>query len=126
MPIATTSLPPTTTTAPLPPPQTFDILPPLHALLARLLPPSPSSTSPTTSSDPPIPPKELATTASAITNKIQKARVAVRGLPGVEMSLHEQEDVIGELEAEVRRLEGCMEGVREVARGGGGKGEGGG
>lgn len=119
MPIATT-LPPNPTAADtsLPPPQTFDLIPPLHSLLARLLlprdPTDPSTPSPETAT--PISPKELGPAASVVTNKIHRARIAIRELPGVEMSLEEQEHVIEELEEEVRRLDEAMDGIRRAAR----------
>lgn len=117
MPIATTPNPSQTEKS-LPPPQTFDILPPLHALLSRLLLPNNGADIPTPSpaTIKPISPKDLATAASSITAKIQKARVAVRELPGVEMGIEEQEDVIRELEGEVRRLRGVREGIARGAR----------
>lgn len=43
--------------------------------------------------------------------------MAVGELPGVEMSLQEQQQVIGELEEEVRRLNEVLEGIRRAARG---------
>lgn len=101
----------------LPPAQLFDILPPLHSLLSRLLlPPSADGLTPATDTITPLSPKDLATAASSITNKIQKARIAVRELPGVEMSIEEQEDVIAELEEESRRLRGVEEGIMLAAR----------
>lgn len=113
MPIATDLQSPAPST--LPPPQTFDILPPLHDILYRLLLPrdstKPSSPSPETAS--PISPKELGGAIVAITNRVQKAREAVRDLPGIEMSIEQQQDVMEELEAEVRRLEAVTEGIRE-------------
>ncbi|CAD6581651.1 MAG: hypothetical protein ASARMPREDX12_000621 [Alectoria sarmentosa] len=113
MPTAT-SPPPSST---LPPPQLFDILPPLHALLSRLLlPPSLDGATPSPDTMAPISPKDLATAASSITSKIQKARVAVRELPGVEMGIEEQEDVMAELEGESRRLRAVEEGIRKAAR----------
>ncbi|KAK3168189.1 hypothetical protein OEA41_004635 [Lepraria neglecta] len=117
---ATTPNPSQTTTKPLPPPQTFDILPPLHALLSRLLLPNNGAeiSSPSPDTVTPISPKDLATAASSITAKIQKARAAVRDLPGVEMGIEEQDDVIRELEEEVRRLRGVQEGISRVARDG--------
>lgn len=113
MPTATT--PPTPDT--LPPPQLFDILPPLHSLLSRLLlPPSTDGLTPSPDTTHPISPKDLATAASSITNKIQKAQTAVRGLPGVETGIEEQEEVIAELEEESRRLRGVEEGIGRAAR----------
>lgn len=40
----------------------------------------------------------------------------MRELPGVEMSLEEQKDLIEELEEEVERLGGVLEGIRSAAR----------
>lgn len=40
----------------------------------------------------------------------------MRDLPGVEMGIEEQEDVIAELEEESRRLRGVEEGIRGAAR----------
>ncbi|MCJ1375882.1 hypothetical protein MMC20_007120 [Loxospora ochrophaea] len=87
----------------LPPPQTFDILPPLHALLGRLLPPPDS-----TSSAPALSPKDLATEAAAIKIKIQKARAAVQGLPDVERTIEEQQEEIRELEDKISGLKGAL------------------
>jgi len=42
--------------------------------------------------------------------------MAVREMPGVEMSLEEQTHVIEELEEEFRRLDGVLEGIRRAAR----------
>lgn len=113
MPTATT--PPTSST--LPPPQVFDILPPLHSLLSRLLlPPPADGLTPSADATSPLSPKDLATAASSITNKIQKARTAVRELPGIEMGIEEQEDAIRELEEESRRLRGVEEGISMAAR----------
>lgn len=113
MPTATTQ--PTSST--LPPPQLFDILPPLHSLLSRLLlPASADGLTPSPDTTTPISPKDLATAASSITHKIQKARTAVRELPGIEMGIEEQEDVIAELKEESRRLRGVEEGIRRTAK----------
>lgn len=113
--------------ATLPSPSTFDILPPLHALLARLLlPPSQTTFSPSTiTSSPalahpanttPLTPKDLATAASPVKIKIQKARAVVRGLPDIERSIEEQECEIAELESEVQRAREVIRGMREAAR----------
>lgn len=116
----------------LPPPQTFDILPSLHALLARLLSAptkaggvggEPTSGDPNTqplsggrggetveggSTDAlaigSLDPKELITEASAIKIRIQKARAAVDGLPDIDRTVDEQEGEIAELERRIERL----------------------
>ena len=58
---------------PLPPPQTFDILPPLHALLSRLEPSLNTYTTDSTPSDQPLQhqPQAATTISSASTNNIQ-------------------------------------------------------
>ncbi|MCJ1270747.1 hypothetical protein MMC22_010644 [Lobaria immixta] len=119
---------------PLPSPSTFDILPPLHALLSRLLLPGPNNNAPAassplaTSSSPhlinaaataPLSPKDLTTASSAVKIKIQKARVAVQRLPDINRSVQDQQHEIRELEDEVARLRGVLaalgEGAREAA-----------
>ena len=116
MPIAIDPEP--TTPSTLPPPQTFDILPPLHDILYRLVlsrdTTKPSSPSPDPSN--PISPKELSGAIVVIRNRVQKAREAVRGLPGVDMSIEQQQEVIVELEDEVKRLETITNGMKEKIR----------
>lgn len=118
MPIATTPpLASFTASSTLPPPQTFDILPPLHTLLSRLLQGEAhniSNLSPEATTI--LSPKDLATAASGIMAKLQKAKTVVKELPGVEMGIEEQAGVIGELEEEVRRLREVEKGIRSAAR----------
>ena len=130
MPTATTpgSNPPTAPIShpPLPPPQTFDFLPPLHAILSRLLLPpnngditSPAPTPQNNNNNnnntsTPLSPKDLATAASPIMAKIQKARNAVKELPGIEMGNEELEEIIGKLEAEVERLNGVEMSIKKA------------
>ena len=109
----------------LPPPQVFDLIPHIHALLARLLLPntqhtaqdiSTPSSSITANSTVALSPKDLATAASGVMVKIQKARNAVRDLPGVQVGLDEQERIIRDLEEEVRRLNEVEVGIGRAAR----------
>lgn len=107
----------TTSRSTLPPPSTFDFLPPLHALLTRLLLPAnnghlPSNSPQTNQPDQPLSPKDLAIAASAITAKIQKARMVVRSMEGVGMDLQEQKEIIAELEAESARGKGMLDSLR--------------
>ena len=126
MPSATPPAPLHSSTSPLPPPSTFDILPPLHNILLRLLlppPQLPSGVVPTTipgldsllSSPDYLAPKSLGTATSEVKNKIKKARVAVQGLPDVDRAIEEQEVEIEELEREVERLKGVIKGIAESA-----------
>ncbi len=61
-------------------------------------------------------PKDLSIAASAVKIKIQKARVAVAGLPDVERTTEAQESEIGELEEEVERLRGVLKELGESGR----------
>ncbi len=128
------------TTAALPP-STFDIIPPLHTLLTRLLLPpatnashttqpqsgiAPAALSPAPANSPFVQsqitstsylfPKDLSIAASAVKIKIQKARVAVAGLPDVERTTEAQESEIGELEEEVEKLRGVLKELGESGR----------
>ncbi len=142
MPSAT--LPPSPTNPPTTaalPPSTFDIIPPLHTLLTRLLLPTPTNASQTTqpqsgitpaalspapdnspsvqsqiTSTSYLSPKDLSIAASAIKIKIQKARVAVAGLPDVERTIEEQESEIREFDGEVERLRGVLKELGESGR----------
>ncbi|KAI4244826.1 MAG: hypothetical protein LQ352_006692 [Teloschistes flavicans] len=103
---------------------TFDILPPLHTLLTRLLAhqqqavSAASSTSPATSpqttstTETPLSPKKLAAAAGDIRARISRARDAVKGLEDVDRNVGEQQEEIEELEREVQRLRGCVEKIK--------------
>ncbi|KAH1435318.1 hypothetical protein KXX32_008833 [Aspergillus fumigatus] len=121
---------------PFPPPQTFDIIPPLHGLLLRLLstqtageggprtageaggqaPSEPSGpgqgvqqqTSATGSGLAPLTAKDLPTEASSIKIRIQKAHAAVESLPDIGRSVAEQENEIEELENRIARLNAVL------------------
>ncbi|KAI4715591.1 hypothetical protein E4T48_08218 [Aureobasidium sp. EXF-10727] len=126
----TTTLPPpsstpTTSQPPLPPPQTFDILPPLHALLSRLeptlnvytpdtsaaLPPNnASSHTPVTSASAlpsPTPQqldyKDAATAAQFLKSRIRKAMAELGALADMHRGVGEQEEEIRGLESKIRR-----------------------
>ncbi|MCJ1291603.1 hypothetical protein MMC34_003148 [Xylographa carneopallida] len=96
----------------LPPAATFDFIPPLHALLSRLL----VLQSDTTGNANALAPKELATEAASIKIKIQKARAAVQALPDVQRSVSEQRAEIGELEKRIRAQRGVLWEVAEAGR----------
>ncbi|MCJ1432514.1 hypothetical protein MMC27_001871 [Xylographa pallens] len=95
----------------LPPADTFDFIPPLHALLSRLLVNHTDITGNNTLS-----PKDLATEAAAIKIKIQKARAAVQALPDVGRSVAEQQGEIGELEERIQEQRRVLWDVAEAGR----------
>ncbi|MCJ1403341.1 hypothetical protein MMC11_006564 [Xylographa trunciseda] len=109
----------TTSTPPLPPASSFDFIPPLHALLSRLLPlvvgggGGPEATGSTLAA------KDLATEAAAIKIQVQQARAAVAGLPDVQRTLAEQRGEIAELEARVAEQRAVLGEVAAVGRRGG-------
>lgn len=122
MPSATIYSSPSTPSNPstLPSPSTFDILPPLHALLSRLLLPPPSTSTPAASSSTPsqapsdstyLATKDLPTAVSTTRLRLEKAKKAVADLPDVERTVEEQQEEIEELEAEVARLQGCLRAI---------------
>ncbi|KAF4762428.1 hypothetical protein HAV15_005556 [Penicillium sp. str.  len=120
-------------TVPFPPPQTFEIIPPLHGILSRLLSSKGASQAQTqqtpsnipngghngnaasshavpevsvlgSSAHPPLDVKNLPTETSSVRIRIQKARTVVEGLPDVHRSVNDQKREIAELEDRVRRL----------------------
>jgi RNA polymerase II transcription mediator complex subunit 9 len=109
---------PTTTThpdiPPFPSPQTFDILPEIYDLIARLqLPPNNPTNRPTSQPTDSLSPKDLSAAVAPIKLKIQKARVAVQALPDVGRTVEEQEREIRALE---RRNESLRVRVGGLAR----------
>ncbi|KAF2169771.1 hypothetical protein M409DRAFT_20185 [Zasmidium cellare ATCC 36951] len=125
----------------LPPPQTFDILPALYELLARVdkhqnqtsLPGEPEgyhtlegapgdigatySKSNPSEHQQPLNPKDLPTAALEIKGLIRNALREVEKLPDVDRDVEEQEEEIGELEERVRRQREMLRGLAEVAKG---------
>jgi hypothetical protein len=98
---------------PFPAPQTFDILPEIYALVARLQLPSNPTTDPSASQPADsLAPKDLPAAAVPIKLKIQKARAAVQSLPDVGRTVEEQEREIRALES---RNESLRARVRELA-----------
>lgn len=110
-------------------PQIFDLLPHLHLLLARLLPPQPTPdplnplAPPTGNSvsnikHEPLEIQNLAREASALRVRIQKARQAVREVEDGDRTIEEQEEEIKELEGVVEGLKGVLKGLGAVDNGG--------
>jgi RNA polymerase II transcription mediator complex subunit 9 len=114
---SSTPAPPPAGPPSLPSPSTFDILPALHTLLTRLLTSTaqPSDPNHPLSTDPeaakPLEIQHLATEASKLKIRLQKARMAVLGLPDVDRTCEEQQEEIDELEERVARLKGILKGL---------------
>ena len=94
----------------LPTPETFDLIPSLHTILARLLPSSDPA------APPPLSPKDLATEAAAVKIQIQKARALVESLPDVDRTVQEQEQEIQELEERIRAQKAVLRRIGEAGR----------
>ncbi|KAJ4318247.1 hypothetical protein N0V94_004529 [Neodidymelliopsis sp. IMI 364377] len=121
---ARASLPPTASATPalqapasaspgLPPPTTFDILPDLHKLLQRLLDTAPTPAPAQTGADGPLEIQHVATAASDIRLKIQRAQRVVMALPEMDRTCEDQEEEIEDLEARIARLKASL---RELGR----------
>lgn len=83
------------------PANAFDFLPDLHALLQRV-------------SNDELDPKDVAHESSRIRLKMERARVMVSELPGVDRSLEEQKKEIRELEEKIERQRGIMTAVSRM------------
>lgn len=115
---------PTTAQPPLPPAQTFDILPPLHALLSRLepslnvytpdtsaaIPPNNAPHTPVTSASalPSSAPQQLdykdaAVAAQFLKSRIRKALADLADLADMHRGVEEQEEEIKGLEDKIKR-----------------------
>ena len=131
-PIKTTSNTTPSPTLQLPPPQTFEFLPPLHELLARIeVYNNQQSTSldqlfaPEESTDigsnyaelQPLNPKDLPTAALDIKARVRGAQREVEQLPDVDRTVEEQEEEIWELESRIKRQHDMLRALGEVAKG---------
>ncbi|MCJ1359408.1 MAG: hypothetical protein MMC33_009410 [Icmadophila ericetorum] len=91
----------------LPPPQTFEIVSPIHTFLARI-----AANPPETTAQFQVVSKDLTSEGAAMKSKLEKARLAMEGLPDIGMTIEEQEEEIHQLEEEIRGLERLR---REIA-----------
>lgn len=115
----------------LPPPQTFDILPVVHELLARidhrqdLLDPAPDSDAADLGSLyadlPPLEPKDLPTEVLQVKAKIRKALKELEKLPDMERSIADQEEEIKELEEREKKQREVLKQLQEWGAAGMGK-----
>lgn len=97
----------------LPTPTTFDILPDLHKLLKRLLDTAPAPVPSQSASDGPLEIQHVATAASDVRLKLQRAQRAVMALPEIDRTCEDQEEEIEDLEARIARLKASL---RELGR----------
>lgn len=134
--ITSTSSSQTSTLPPALSPANLDTIPVLTSILTRLQPPTSGATSTPgpsttplpssfTSSGPsssqlrpdasgPLTTKEIPAATDALKHRLQRARVEVARLPGIEMGIQEQEEEIRRLEERVRRQREVLEGLRDV------------
>ncbi len=97
----------------LPPPTAFDILPDLHSLLKRLLDTAPTPAPSQSAADSPLEIQHVATAATDIRLKAQRAQRAVMALPEIDRTCEDQEEEIEDLEARIARLKASL---RELGR----------
>ncbi|KAK4988646.1 hypothetical protein LTR50_003829 [Elasticomyces elasticus] len=82
-------------------PQVFDILPPLHALLSRLEPSLSTYPQDPTQPTQSLAYKDIPTEVQTIKIKVRRALAALKALPDMERSLHEQDEEIAQLEEKI-------------------------
>ncbi|KAL8923322.1 MAG: hypothetical protein Q9208_004722 [Pyrenodesmia sp. 3 TL-2023] len=96
-----------------PAPSAFTIIPPLHAILQRLLLPNPpanplepgATPAPAdASNEGPLDPKDLAAAVSEVRARIKEARRVAENLPMGDATVEELEEMVREGEAEVERV----------------------
>ncbi|KAF2196287.1 hypothetical protein GQ43DRAFT_485074 [Delitschia confertaspora ATCC 74209] len=97
----------------MPSPAIFDILPDLHKLLSRLQASAqpPEQASAQASADGSLEIHQLATAATELKLKIQRAKRAVLALPDIDRTCEEQQEEINELEDRIARLKGALQGM---------------
>jgi hypothetical protein len=118
----------------LPPPQTFEILPPLHELLARVdahqnqlpaidhtgdlltLENAPGDLGSAYAELEPLNPKDLPTAALEIKSRIRNALREIGMLPDIDRSIEQQEQDIGDLEKKIEKQKAVLQQLAEVAR----------
>lgn len=116
----------------LPPPQSFDILPALHELLARIDHTSTDASALNDSIDPsesqgeigalytdlaPLEPKDLPVEVLQIKAKIRNALKELQKLPDMDRSVEEQQSEIEDLEDRIARQRAMIRKLGEVAKG---------
>lgn len=117
----TPGLPPQPTTPGLPPPATFDLLPDLHRILSRLITtsaqlPGPAPTPGQPPADGPLEITQVATAATEVKLKLQKARKAVLALPDIDRTCEDQQDEIEYLEERIAKLKASLQQLAQPCR----------
>lgn len=105
---------------PLPSSETFDIIPPLHEILSRLL--ILSSGAPAYKNAAPLEIQQLLAETAVVKNRIRKARRTVEELPDGDRGVEEQEREIAELRGKVEKQRGVLARVGRGGSGGGAEG----
>jgi uncharacterized protein YoaH (UPF0181 family) len=115
----------------LPPSQTFDVLPALHEILARIdhtssgtasLPPARSTEKDAAELGalyadlPPLEPKDLSTEVLQVKAKIRKALKELEKLPDMDRSVSDQEEEIHELEARIKEQQQMINTLATLAK----------
>jgi hypothetical protein len=123
----------------LPPPHVFDVVPPLHAMLSRILLPSPGLLHPpggesasadankvpivddqgasggNSSGSGPLDIQQLDSASNDIRVRIQKARTVVHALPDIDMTIHQQKAEIADLKDRIARMMGMLDDLKAQA-----------
>lgn len=116
-PSASHPLPTTPQAVRVPAPQLFDVLPQLHEILARVDHASaagepehgePDDVGARYTDQQPLDPKDLPTAILPLKAQIRKALRELEKLPGMDRTVHEQDEEIAELEERRRRQEEMM------------------
>lgn len=116
-------------TAPMPPPQLFDILPPLHEILARIDHGSPANDSSIQQEDRsgtdlgasynglrPLEPKDLPTAILPLKAQLRRGLKELEKLPDMDRSVQEQEEEIAELQERLKRQREMLTRLGDMAR----------
>ncbi|KAI4271571.1 MAG: hypothetical protein LQ337_005914 [Flavoplaca oasis] len=91
----------------LPSPSTFDIIPPLHIILSRLLlsePTSSPTSPPNNSNQSPLAPKDVAAAVSEVRARIARARSIIAQMQDSDRTIEEQKEEIEELKAVLAKI----------------------
>lgn len=102
----------------MPPAETFDILPSLHELINRLIPPVPGApatpgTKPDYPAQQPLEIHQLAGEVSSVRARIRRARRVVESLPDSDRTVEEQEAEMAALRERIGKQKAVLAGLKE-------------